>query len=260
MKKGKCNFLLVVKETICNFLLMLQFFTRIPVNISLPCEKHNFRRGSVFLPIIGFIVGITQWLIYKMLIKVLPVSTSIVLVLLVGVIVTGAMHIDGLGDTCDGFFAFKGNDRIIEIMKDSRIGTYACIVIIIDLLLRYTLLAFIAPSFSVVIIVVPIISRLSILFLASVGKSAKSNGTGNFFIGNFGKLQLVIGIIITVGVLMLIMNPRYVVILTISALALSYLFNFYCNIKINGLTGDTLGANNELVEILTMILVAIMLR
>ncbi|MBC2579806.1 adenosylcobinamide-GDP ribazoletransferase [Clostridium sp. DJ247] len=248
-----------MKETICNFLLMLQFFTRIPVNINLPCEKHNFRRGSVFLPIIGFIVGIIQWLIYKMLIKVLPVSTSIVLILLVGVIVTGAMHIDGLGDTCDGFFAFKGSGRIIEIMKDSRIGTYACIVIVIDFLLRYTLLVFIVPNFSIAIIVVPIIARLSILFLASVGKSAKSNGTGNFFVGNFGKMQFVIGIVITIGILILIMNPRHVIILTISALALSFLFNFYCNIKINGLTGDTLGANNELVEILTLILIAIML-
>ncbi|MBI6873783.1 adenosylcobinamide-GDP ribazoletransferase [Clostridium aciditolerans] len=249
-----------MKEVVCNFLLMIQFLTRIPVNISLPCEKDNFRRASIFFPVIGLVVGGIQWVVYKLLVNIIPIDAVIIIILIVGVIVTGAIHIDGLGDTCDGFFAFKGSDRIIEIMKDSRIGTYACIAMVMDLLLKYTLFSFIVPKFSVAIIAVPMISRCSVLFLGFKGKTAKSTGTGNFFIGNVGIAQFIIGLVITLGVLALLMTPRYIVILLIAALILSLIFNLFCEKRIGGLTGDTLGANNELVEILTLILISIMLK
>jgi adenosylcobinamide-GDP ribazoletransferase len=249
-----------MKEIFCNFLLMIQFLTRIPVNVSLPCEKDNFRRASIFFPVIGLVVGGIQWGVYKLLINIIPIDAVIIIILIVGVIVTGAIHIDGLGDTCDGFFAFKGSDRIIEIMKDSRIGTYACIAMVMDLLLKYTLFSFIVPKFSVAIIAAPMISRCSVLFLGFKGKTAKSTGTGNFFIGNVGIAQFIIGLVITLGVLALLMTPRYIVILLIAALILSFIFNLFCEKRIGGLTGDTLGANNELVELLTLILISVILK
>lgn len=249
-----------MKETICNLLLFIQFFTRIPINLNLPCEKKNFRRGSVFLPIVGLIIGTIQWGVYKLFIEVLPLNPTIVIVLLVGVLVTGGLHIDGLGDTCDGFFAFKGSDRIIEIMKDSRIGTYSCIATIFDFLFKYTLIAAIAPKFSVAIIVVPMVSRFTTVFLSSRGNTAKNTGTGNLFIGNVGRVQLIITSIMTIGILVLIMNPRYVLLLLISGLILSFILNEFCIRKIGGITGDILGANNELVEILTLILIAIIMK
>ncbi|MTK12559.1 MAG: adenosylcobinamide-GDP ribazoletransferase [Clostridiaceae bacterium] len=249
-----------MKEVVCNFLLMIQFLTRIPVNVSLPCEKDNFRKASIFFPVIGLVVGGIQWVVYKLLVNIIPIDAVIIIILIVGVIVTGAIHIDGLGDTCDGFFAFKGSDRIIEIMKDSRIGTYACIAMVMDLLLKYTLFSFIVPKFSVAIIAAPMISRCSVLFLGFKGKTAKSTGTGNFFIGNVGIAQFIIGLVITLGVLALLMTPRYIVILLIAALILSFIFNLFCEKRIGGLTGDTLGANNELVELLTLILISIILK
>ncbi len=249
-----------MKEIFCNFLLMIQFLTRIPVNVSLPCEKDNFRRASIFFPVIGLVVGGIQWGVYKLLVNIIPIDAVMIIILIVGVIVTGAIHIDGLGDTCDGFFAFKGSDRIIEIMKDSRIGTYACIAMVMDLLLKYTLFSFIVPKFSVAIIAAPMISRCSVLFLGFKGKTAKSTGTGNFFIGNVGIAQFIIGLVITLGVLALLMTPRYIVILLIAALILSFIFNLFCEKRIGGLTGDTLGANNELVELLTLILISVILK
>jgi adenosylcobinamide-GDP ribazoletransferase len=249
-----------MKDTICNLLLFIQFFTRIPINFSLPCEKENFRRGSVFLPVVGLIIGAIQWIVYKLLIKVLPLNPTIIIVLLVGVLLTGGLHIDGLGDTCDGFFAFKGSDRIIEIMKDSRIGTYACIATIFDFLFKYTLLGAVAPKFSIAIIVVPMISRFTTVVLSFMGKTAKNTGSGNLFIGNIGKSQVAITTALTIGILILIMNPRYVIMLLISGIILSTILNQFSKSKIGGITGDILGANNELVEILTLILIAMILK
>jgi adenosylcobinamide-GDP ribazoletransferase len=246
-----------MKEIISNFLLMIQFLTRIPVNMSLPCERDNFRKASIFFPIIGLIVGSIQWIIYELLAGILPSDAVIVIVILAGIIITGALHIDGLGDTCDGFFAFKGNDRIIEIMKDSRIGTYACIVIVMDLLLKYTLFTYIVHQFSVAIIVVPVISRFSLVLLGFRGKYAKCTCSLNLFIGNIGRSQLLISFIITVVILMVIIDLKYLaVMLLLVAFIVTFLFNSFCEKKIGGLTGDTLGANNELVEIMILILIA----
>lgn len=250
----------IIKKLFCNFLLIVQFFTRIPVNINLSCEMEDFRRGAVFLPIVGLIIGIIQWAVYKLCIKVIPLNATIALVILTGVIITGGFHIDGLGDTCDGFFAFKGDEKIIEIMKDSRIGTYSCIAIVMDLLFRYSLLTFVVNGFSIAIIVVPAISRICTIFISCIGKTAKSTGTGNFLINNVGKKEFIISLVIIVFILTLIMNPRYVAILIISSMIFTVLFNAFCKSKIGGLTGDSLGAINELNEILALIIIAMIVK
>ncbi|CAB1252348.1 adenosylcobinamide-GDP ribazoletransferase [Clostridium sp. MT-14] len=248
-----------MREFMNDFLLMIQFLTRIPVNKNLNCGKENFKRASIFMPVIGLIVGGIQWAVYKLAVLILPVNVSVAVVMLVGIILTGALHIDGLGDMCDGFFAFKGNNRIIEIMKDSRIGSYACVTIVMDLLLKYSLLCFIVPRFSFVIIAAPVIGRFSIVFIAFIGKTAKSTGSGNLFIGNIGKFQIFITTCITVAILLFIvnMNLKYMIMVILTALIVATLFNLYCNRKIGGLTGDLFGADNEMVEIVTMLMVSV---
>ena len=245
-----------MKEFLNDFLLMIQLLTRIPINRSLFCSKKNFRRGASFMPFVGLIVGGIQWSIYKLCMVIFSVNISIVIMILLGIVVTGALHVDGLGDMCDGFFSFKDKGKIIEVMKDSRIGTYACLAIIMDILLKYSFFGFIVPSFSLIIIIAPIMSRFSIVFIAFIGKPAKSIGSGNLFIKNIGKWQLFVAAFITVITLFLLMDMKlmYVIILMCSSLCVSFLFNVFCNRKVGGLTGDLLGANNEIIEVLTMVM------
>lgn len=238
---------------------MVQFMTRIPINKSFSCEQENFRRGTVFMPVIGLLVGGIQWIVYKLCIMVLPVNVSVAIILLLGIMLTGALHLDGLGDMSDGFFAFKGNDKIIEIMKDSRIGSYACATIVMDIILKYSLLCSIVPRFSFIIVAAPVIGRFSIVFIAFIGKTAKKTGTGNFFIGNIGKLQMFLALVVTIAILLCGMNPKYVAIMIPAALIMALLINVFCNKKIGGLTGDLFGADNEMVEILTMLIAAVIL-
>lgn len=249
-----------MKRIFLNFLLMIQFLTKIPVKFNLPCEMDDFKRGSVFLPIVGLIIGSIQFGAYKALITILPLNVTIILIITFGIVITGGFHLDGLGDTCDGFFAFKENKKTIDIMKDSRIGTYSCISLIIDILLKYTLFYFIVPKFSIAIIASPMISRFCTVFITNIGKTAKSTGSGNLFISNVGKLQVFIAFIITVVILSLMMNPKYVLALIFSCMILTFIFNLFCDIKIGGLTGDTLGASNELNEIFSLILIAIIIK
>lgn len=244
-----------------NFLLIIQLLTRIPIKKELFCSKENFRKGSVFIPIVGGMVGGIQWIIYKLCIGIFPLNVSIAAVILTEVIITGALHIDGLGDMCDGFFNFKDKSRIIEIMKDSRIGTYACLAIIMDILLKYSFLCFIVPLFSLIIIVAPIISRFAIVFIAFIGKKAKNTGSGNLFIANIGKFEFSVALFITLIMLFFLMsrNIIHVIVLVFFVLFVSSLFNMFCNNKINGLTGDLFGALNEIIEIITMAIVCVII-
>jgi adenosylcobinamide-GDP ribazoletransferase len=244
-----------MKAFINDFLLMIQFFTRIPINLSLPCEKENFRRGTIFFPLVGLIIGGLQWIIYWLLIKLFPVNITVLFVMLAGILITGGLHIDGLGDTCDGFFSFKSRERIIEIMKDSRVGTYSCIAIIIDLLLRYGSYSnLIFGSYSLALIAAPVAAKTVYIYMFYIGKQAKASGTGNLFIGNVGKKELSAAFLLGLIINSLVLGVADALIITAIAVVITILFNKFCENKIGGLTGDTLGANNELIEIATLIL------
>ncbi|MGL4730260.1 MAG: adenosylcobinamide-GDP ribazoletransferase [Clostridium sp.] len=245
-----------MKEYMNDFLLYVQFFTRIPVNMQLECKNDNFIRGAIFFPIVGLLIGLIEYFIYVVMINFLPPTSVAIFVVITSAIITGALHMDGLGDVCDGFFAFKGGkERIIDIMKDSRIGVYSCVAIIGDILIKYNLISLaIESSIPELIIVAPIIGRLSIVFIATIGKTAKENGSGNIFIGKINKKQLALTIVIALLFQIMFINVREAVILTICALIMSFGFNWFCETKINGLTGDTLGAVNELAEILVLVI------
>ena len=246
-----------MKNYFNSFLLMLQFLTRVPINKTLPCEKENIKMGANIFSVVGLLIGGCQYLLFIILNKVVPVSFAVIAIIVFEAMITGALHIDGLGDTCDGFFAFKGKDKILEIMKDSRIGTFACIGIVLDLLIKYEGYLLIASSSkSLCILIIPVISRASIVLLSYVGKTAKEKGSGNLFINTVTLKELVVNMAFT---LMLGFFMNYIlktIVLLVAALVVTILFNLFCNSKINGITGDNLGANNELVTMVSLIIIS----
>lgn len=250
-----------MKKYFNDFLLMLQFLTRIPINISLNCDRENFRRGALFLPVVGFIIGGIQWVIYYLLHRVMPSSIISIFVVLTGAMVTGALHIDGLGDTCDGFYAFKGKERIIEIMKDSRIGSFGAIAIVMDLLLKVAAIAaLINYRRPAAIIAAVVIGRFSIVFMSFISKPAKSSGSGNLFIGNMNKAIVLVSAVLTILICSLLLGVKASAVVFIGTLILTFLISKYSESKIDGATGDILGANNELAEILALVLVIAMIN
>ena len=237
-----------------NFLLMLQMLTRIPIPLELDCSQDHFKKGALFLPIVGVIIGGIQWGVYFILSRILPPAIVAAIIVMVGVIITGGLHVDGLGDTCDGFFAFKGKDKIIEIMKDSRVGTFACIAIFSDLLLKIIAITYcIEYKLHLVILVAPILSRFAINLISLIGKPAKKTGSGNLFVGNMSKYIVMFSACITVALSWLFLGFDETVITMLITIFIVVLFNFYSDRKIGGLTGDLLGATNELVEIVVLL-------
>lgn len=237
-----------------SFLLMLQILTRIPINKSLPCENTDFKRGANFFAIVGLVIGLIQFVVYSFLIKYFNLDIAVIFIIIIDVLITGGFHIDGFGDTCDGFFATKGKDKIIDIMKDSRIGTFACIGIIINLLIKFIgYTTVLNNTTSYIIILLPIISRVSIVLISYIGKAAKKTGSGNLFINTVTFNEVIINYLLFILIAIFMLDLKKILLILVISIIITILFNKYCNSKINGITGDSLGANNELVMLILLI-------
>ncbi|SHK15394.1 cobalamin-5'-phosphate synthase [Hathewaya proteolytica DSM 3090] len=246
-----------VKNFINNFLLYFQFLTRIPIKKNLNCTEDNFRQGIYFFPVVGLAMGGLQWGVYKVFSYGFSNSGIVaIFVMLSTIIMTGGLHMDGLGDVFDGFFCFKGNaEKLMEIMKDSRIGTYSCIAIVADMLLRYSAIGEIISKHNALMLVAsPVIARLSVVYICTIGKRAKKVSSANIYIKNTDAKGVILAFIIAFAISSLSVGVLNTSILIGSAMVISTLFNAFCNSKIGGLNGDTLGCNFEIVDLSMMLI------
>ena len=142
-------------------------------------------------------------------------------------------------------------------MKDSRIGTFACIGIIMNLLIKFIGYTGVLNTYSsYIIILLPMISRCGIILISYIGKPAKEVGSGNLFINTVGIAQVFTNYIIFSIMAFFIVNIDKLIIILAASIIVTILFNKYCISKINGITGDSLGAENELIIILLLIILS----
>jgi len=116
-----------MKNQLKIFLTALSFYTRVPVGPIKGWTDVMLNKSTRYFPIIGWIVGGVGALFFWLLSFFLPLSVSLALSMVATVLFTGAFHEDGFADFCDGFGGGYTPERILEIMKDSRIGTYGTV-------------------------------------------------------------------------------------------------------------------------------------
>src|ERR1043165_7692929 len=114
----------------------IMFYTRIPVG-NIPHGLNRLSRATRYLPLIGWLVGGTMALVLYTLNLIAPWPVTIILTLVTGIWMTGAFHEDGFADMCDGFGGSWTQEKILLIMKDSRIGTYGMLGLLLLMLLKF---------------------------------------------------------------------------------------------------------------------------
>ncbi|WP_053956628.1 adenosylcobinamide-GDP ribazoletransferase [Inediibacterium massiliense] len=228
-------------------ILMIQFFTRIPISVNLEVTEEDFSEGIVYFPLVGLIIGMFIVSLYYIGYKLGGILLGSVLCVTGEVFITGGLHLDGLGDTFDGVYSNRPKDQILEIMKDSRLGTNAALAIFLTLLLKISFIFSLpVPYVYGVLIVMPTFSKLCVVYAARFSTYARKSGMGNFFIGKTNNKHLIIAIVssIIIGLIYIKAIPFVLV---------GYLFSIgyvkHITDKIGGMTGDTLGAISELAEI-----------
>lgn len=248
-------------STFKRFILLTQFLTRIPLNITLNIKDDDFEKSTIFFPLVGLIVGVFNCLMYVAFSKISTGLFPIIAAVLANVIITGALHIDGLADSCDGIFSARSKERILEIMRDSRVGTHGVIGIAFDFLMRIGVLNSVESDKVIYFLLIsPVVSRTMIVFASSISVYArKSDGLGNLFIEKVSKQRALAAVCIELIISFIFF--RYISLgLLISGITITLLMRSYFYSKIDGLTGDNLGAINEVIEITTMITLLVLIR
>ncbi|RUA09863.1 MAG: adenosylcobinamide-GDP ribazoletransferase [Fusobacteria bacterium] len=240
------------------FLLLLQFMTRIPTP-KVKYDKEQMGKAMKFFPVVGMIIGGILYYTYLFLNQHFH-SPEVIMILLIltEIVLTGGLHLDGLADTFDGIFSYRSKKRMLEIMKDSRIGSNGALSLIIFFALKGTLLKEVISidGTAYVLLVMPVIARFNSVLNCGVAKYARPTGMGKCVVEETTMSGVILSFIITGA------YSYYFIGLTgIYALIVVSLLGFYfaklMERKIGGVTGDTLGAVVEMSSIVVLLVGAL---
>lgn len=231
------------------FLLMMQLLTKVPINKEITFDQKKLSRGVLFFPFVGLIIGIMIGLPTYAAEAYFGREVAVVVMIIVAAAATGALHLDGLADTMDGILSARSRDKMLLIMKDSRIGTHGVLALMLTILLKYVFLLQIDhPLFIFIVIALPVAGRSAMGVMLFKSRYAREDGLGNLFIGKTEGDQSFIsgllGMIIIYALLGVIGMAAF-----IGTLILTALFRLRLEKILGGLTGDTLGAINEMAEV-----------
>lgn len=248
-------------------ILILQFLTRIPININLGFDE-EFHKSITYFPLVGFVLGILLYLIGIVSNFLFDSFLSSIIITLSLVILTGGLHIDGLGDTFDAIYSYRNKDKMLEIMKDSRLGTNSLLAIMFLLLLKMAFIySIINQGLLWLIIFMPIVGRLGVILLMYKTVSPRENGMGNLFIGKASTSMFLIAILYTTLICVILSkfifeSSNIITIKLLITIAVAFLFNYifkkHIYNKIDGITGDILGCSIELGELIYLFSIYLM--
>ncbi|MCP4137222.1 MAG: adenosylcobinamide-GDP ribazoletransferase [bacterium] len=236
------------------FILQIQFLTRIPLPVEVEFDDDIFARSFVFAPLIGLLIGAVLGGVYylvgltgKELITAIAVVTALVFM-------TGALHLDGLADAADGLFSNRPKERVLEIMKDSRIGTNGTVAIVLILILKIGLLVSLdKTNLFYYIIVMPVFSRMSIAWIAGISGYARDDkGMGSAIVEKTGLTTIILATLIALAAAVLFIGLMAAA-AAFAVILFTVLLSRYSTKKIGGITGDIIGANIELSEVVFLI-------
>jgi adenosylcobinamide-GDP ribazoletransferase len=240
-----------------SFSLAWQFLTILPWRKSGPeITPQLLGRSMAFYPAIGLLLGLILWAAYLGFSFIFPRTLSDGLILLLLVILTGALHLDGLADTLDGLASGKAPAERLRIMKDHRAGTFGVVGLILILGLKFLALTSL-PENAVgrSLLLALILSRGSMVQLAYRAPYARQEGgLGLPFKENLKKREMVIATITSLALSLLFLR-LWGAMLWLALGIFTLFFEAFFKKKIGGITGDILGAANETNEVLALILI-----
>ena len=247
-----------MKTQIKRLLLTIGFMTRIPINVDLgEVKDEDMHKGFLYYPVVGLILGLLCMGVYLLVSLLLPETFGILFAMLAYLCLTGAFHLDGLSDTADGIYSARTRERMLEIMKDSRIGTNGGIAMCFDLALKFAGIYY-SDIRWLMILLMPVVGKM--VQGAIVYKAIYPRETGiGIYVGTVD-LGTVVGTVILGLIAMVAAFSWWGLIIFAVLYLLAYLFRVYITGKIGGITGDVMGAGSELAEVEFLLLVMILLK
>jgi adenosylcobinamide-GDP ribazoletransferase len=238
-----------------SFALMLAFFTRIPVRAPETIDDALYKKGIKYLFIIGIIIGVPIGAV-MLLQGVIGAYVAAFLALVIYLLLSGGLHLDGMADTVDGFAAHRDREGTLAIMKDSHIGTFGVLAIcvyVVGMTVCMAQAGFAAAGLF------PLVGRTAALLCARINVSA-TNGLGRWFVdgvktGHLVSAILAFAAIAAVFSLYLLgwLGMAGIVVSFLAALLVTVLVVKRFAKKLGGVTGDVIGFSVEFSQLVFLL-------
>ncbi len=219
----------------------------LPIRLPADWSPGDSGRASVWYPFVGLVIGAITWFAWNGANRVFPPLVASVLTLIVWVLLTGGLHLDGLADCCDGLFMTATPERRLEVMKDPHLGAYGVIGLVLVFMLKAAALSVI-PSPG--ILLATSLARWCIL-PAALMPLARPSGMGADFAAGFRRPFIVWGAIIPLAIAILL--GMCGVLSALAGLGAVALILWLAKARIGGVTGDVFGVIIEIVETVVLI-------
>ncbi|MBU1125039.1 MAG: adenosylcobinamide-GDP ribazoletransferase [Candidatus Omnitrophica bacterium] len=238
-------------------LLAIQFLTLFPISVK-QAKPRDLAYSLIYYPLVGALIGgilagvcgittLLQWSAFA--------SSALLVVTLI--VLTGGLHLDGLADSADAFLSQKDKEKKLKIMRDSHIGTMGVLSLVSIIILKIALLAMLPGSlrgFSVVLMCIT--SRWIMVFLIYAFPYARPEGKGKVFKDGINNKIFILSSLSALVLIFLLWQIKGIILFVLIALS-AYLFGIFARRQCGGITGDILGAGNELAETLVLLLICL---
>ena len=242
------------------FLAALQFLTIIAIPWRREPQADELGRSAGFFPVVGLIIGRILVGLYWLFGFLLPPMVVAALLVASLAVISGAIHLDGFADTCDGLAGHKTVEERWQVMHDSRAGAFGIVGVVLLLLIKYASLTSIpASSMMMALVLMPVVSRWAMAYALFAYPYARPSGLGKALKQGTRWPRFTMATIITVAIAVVIANLTGLAILFFSWVV-TLVAAAYFKSKFKGLTGDNYGAINEVVEVSVLIFVIILAR
>jgi len=240
------------------YLIAIQFLTIIPLPFQIRWEKDDLARSMSLFPLAGLTIGAIlaglNWLMAPYLAR--PLADALLITALA--VITGALHLDGLADVCDGIAARGSRERFMEVMKDSRVGAVGVVGVVLGLLLKWQAMAGVPTDIKwQALLLFPVITRFCQVQSIVFGRNARQDGLGSVLVSGAGKTQFVLAAVLAIASSWLLLGISGIMVL-VAAMFSTVLIQAWFTARIGGITGDVIGCTSELNEILILILLSAM--
>ena len=236
------------------FFIAIAFFTRLPVPGWVDFAPDKLGRAARFLPLVGWLVGLAGAAAYGLAAQCLPIDVAVVLAMAATIRLTGAFHEDGWADTCDGLGGGWTREQVLAIMKDSRIGSYGAIGLVLLLLAKFLALADLGaeedyPVIAALLVAHPLSRLVAVALMASLDYARSDESAKSAPVARRPDAAE-LGVATLAGVLpLLLLSPREALLVLGASLAVFILARRTFLRRLGGYTGDCLGAAQQVAEV-----------
>lgn len=231
------------------FLLAAGFLTRVPLPAIKDFDPAALNHAARYFPLVGALIGTVAALAFYLAALVLPAAVAIILSMIVTIWLTGAFHEDGLADAVDGLGGGWTREQALTIMKDSRIGSYGAIALVMALLLKFSSLSHIRIEIlPAAMVAAHAVSRLAAVLVIATQGYVREEGKAKPMAHNPSASTVWIAIL--TGLMPLILLPASTwLIALLPVVAIWLWFSRKLKQRLGGYTGDCLGAMQQFTEL-----------